>query len=59
MTRPSSGGCARLDDPAGLLEGGGKRMRHVKLRPDVPVDEMALQQLIEDACADLRRKLGA
>lgn len=25
---------AELADPAGLLEGSGKRMRHVKLRPD-------------------------
>ena len=26
---------AGLDDPAGMLEGTGKRMRHAKLRPDV------------------------
>lgn len=40
---------ALLDDPADLLEGTGKRMRHVKLRPDVDVDSVALQRLIEDA----------
>jgi hypothetical protein len=49
---------ANLDDPAGLLDGSGKRMRHVKLRPESPVDPMALQQLIEDAYADLHRKLS-
>src|ERR1043165_7745879 len=35
-----------LPDPAGLLEGSGKFMRHVKLRPGVAVDEAALQALI-------------
>lgn len=49
---------AYLDDPAGLLEGNGKRMRHVKLRPGVSGDDMALLRLIEDACADMRRALG-
>src|SRR5688572_11602772 len=29
---------ASLPDPAGLLEGSGKRMRHVKLRWGAPVD---------------------
>src|SRR6187431_2037113 len=31
-----------LDDPAGLLEGMGKRMRHVKLRPGREHDSDAL-----------------
>ncbi len=44
---------ALLDDPAGLLQGNGKRMRHVKLRPGTPVDSMALERLIEDAYAGL------
>ena len=48
---------ARLDDPAGLLEGSGKRMRHVKLRPGRAVDEAALQGLISAAYADIRRRL--
>lgn len=50
---------AGLDDPAQLLEGEGKRMRHVKLRPDRPCDAPALRNLIEDACADMRRRLQA
>ena len=40
---------ALLDDPSGLLEGAGKRMRHVKLHAGVGCDEAALQRLIEDA----------
>lgn len=32
---------AELDDPAGLLEGSGKFMRHVKLRPGSRIDEEA------------------
>lgn len=47
---------AELPDPAGLLEGAGKRMRHVKLRLEVDVDEAALQRLIEEACRDMRRR---
>src|SRR5436305_12596001 len=41
-----------LDDPAGLLEGTGKRMRHVKLRWGTPVDTAALDALIEAAYRD-------
>jgi hypothetical protein len=49
---------AGLDDPADLLQGTGKRMRHVKLRPDSGVDAASLQRLIEDAYVDMRRRLG-
>lgn len=48
-----------LDDPAQLLEGTGRRMRHVKLRPGTEVDQPALLQLVEDAYADMHRKLSA
>ena len=48
---------AVLDDPALLLEGTGKFMRHVKLRPDRDVDEAALTALIEAAYADIRARL--
>jgi len=44
-----------LPDPAGLLEGAGKRMRHVKLRPGVEVDEGALITLVAAAYADVRQ----
>ncbi len=49
---------ASLDDPADLLQGAGKRMRHVKLRPDSDVDAAALERLIEDAYASMQRRLG-
>ncbi|MEJ0099820.1 MAG: DUF1801 domain-containing protein [Pseudomonadota bacterium] len=49
---------ALLDDPAGLLEGSGKRMRHVKVHRGVEPDHVALGQLIEDAHADIRRGIA-
>ena len=49
---------AQLDDPAGLLEGEGRFMRHVKLRPDRPVDAAALEKLIDDAYADMKARLA-
>ncbi|HEX3943873.1 MAG TPA: DUF1801 domain-containing protein [Rhizomicrobium sp.] len=49
---------AALADPAGLLEGAGKRMRHMKLRPGVPLNAAALSTLIATAYADIRQRLG-
>jgi hypothetical protein len=48
---------AHLDDPAELLVGSGKRMRHVKLVPGIEPDTAALRHLIEDAYADIKRWL--
>jgi hypothetical protein len=48
---------ASLDDPAGLLEGSGKRMRHVKLRWGQPVNEAALSALIAAAYRDIKLRL--
>jgi hypothetical protein len=48
---------AALADPASLLEGTGKRMRHVKLRPGKELDVEALSDLIAAAYADIRRRL--
>jgi hypothetical protein len=48
---------AEMDDPAGLLEGTGKFMRHVKLRPGRRVDESALEALIKTAYADMQRRM--
>jgi len=50
---------AELPDPAGLLEGTGKLMRHVKLRPGVAIDEDALTALIDAAYEDTRRLVEA
>jgi hypothetical protein len=48
---------ALLNDPARLLEGTGKRGRHVKLRPGRDVDGAALAQLVDAAYADIRSRL--
>ena len=48
---------ASLDDPAELLEGSGKRMRHVKLHPDRKVNAAALAKLIEAAYKDIKWRL--
>ena len=49
---------ADLPDPAGLLEGSGKRMRHVKVRWGQTVNASALEALIAAACRDMRSRLG-
>jgi hypothetical protein len=49
---------ASLGDPAGLLEGSGKRMRHVKVRWGEKVNTDALNALIAAAYADMRRRLS-
>jgi hypothetical protein len=48
-----------LDDPAGILEGSGKRMRHVKLTPDREPDAAALGRLIDAAYRDIKARLDA
>ena len=50
---------AELEDPAGLLEGAGKRMRHVKIRWAQPVNAAALTGLIAAAYQDIRLRLGS
>jgi len=48
---------ASLPDPAHLLQGSGKFMRHVKLRPGSAVDSAALAKLIETAYADIKARV--
>ena len=48
---------ADLKDPAHLLEGTGKRMRHVKIRPGAQLDAKALGALIQAAYADVKTRL--
>ncbi|TJY59980.1 DUF1801 domain-containing protein [Sinimarinibacterium sp. CAU 1509] len=50
---------AELPDPDGLLEGSGKFMRHVKLRPAAAVHDAALSALIRAAYADVKVRLAA
>jgi len=49
---------AELADPAGLLEGSGKLLRHVKLGPGRTVDAVLLESLIEAAYADIRERVS-
>jgi hypothetical protein len=48
---------ADLEDPAHLLEGSGKRMRHVKLKAGVATDSKALGALIQAAYEDVKIRL--
>lgn len=49
---------ALLPDPAGLLQGTGKRMRHLRLRAGEAPDEAAIAALIARAYDDVRRALA-
>jgi hypothetical protein len=46
-----------LPDPARLLEGAGKFMRHVKLRPGTTMNAAALTRLIESAYLDMKERV--
>jgi Domain of unknown function (DU1801) len=48
---------AQLRDPRGLLEGTGKRMRHVKVKPGEEFDAAALGALIDAAYFDIKSRL--
>ena len=48
---------ASLADPNGLLQGAGKRMRHVKVRWGKAFDEAALSELIAAAYRDMRERV--
>ena len=48
---------ASLADPARLLQGSGKFMRHVKLRPGVAVDAAYLRGLIERAYSEMKARV--
>ena len=48
---------AALPDPEGLLQGTGKRMRHVKLRPGTSMDAAPLRRLIETAYSDMKARV--
>ncbi len=48
---------AALADPAGLLQGNGKSMRHVKLSAGTLIDEEALARLIDVAYRDIKARV--
>ena len=48
---------AALPDPARLLQGTGRFMRHVRLRPGTSTDAAALTKLIHTAYSDIRARV--
>lgn len=48
---------ASLYDKNGLLEGTGKNMRHVKIKPGVSYAEIEIKILIKAAYGDIKRRL--
>jgi len=46
-----------LPDPAHLLEGKGRCMRHVKLRPGTAMDGAALTRLIQAAYSSMKTRV--
>ena len=48
---------AALPDPARLLQGTGKFMRHVKLRPGTLTNVAALSKLIDTAYLDIKSRV--
>jgi hypothetical protein len=48
---------ASLPDPAHLLQGSGKFMRHVRLKPVTPINDAALRSLIEAAYSDIKARV--
>lgn len=48
---------AALPDPARLLQGSGKFMRHVKLKPGTATNTAALNRLIDAAYSDIKARV--
>ena len=48
---------ATLPDPAKLLQGNGKFMRHVKLKPGTATNSAALNTLIEASYSDIKARV--
>jgi len=48
---------ASLPDPARLLQGDGKFMRHVKLRPGTATNAAAISKLIRTAYSDIKARV--
>jgi hypothetical protein len=48
---------ASLADPARLLQGTGRFMRHVKLKPSAAVNAAALSSLVEAAYWDIKARV--
>ena len=49
---------AELPDPAGVMEGTGKKLRHVKVRSVLDAERPEFRTLVEEALAERRQALG-
>ena len=49
---------AELPDPAGVMEGTGKKLRHVKVRSVQDAERPEFRTLVEEALAERRQALG-
>jgi len=49
---------AELADPRGLMEGTGKKLRHIKVKNIEKVDQPALRDIIQDSLEERREALG-
>ncbi|MBL1197419.1 MAG: hypothetical protein HND51_24015, partial [Chloroflexi bacterium] len=49
---------ATLPDPEGLMEGTGKKLRHVKIRSIEDAERPAIRTLIAEALAERKGALG-
>ena len=50
---------AELDDPAGLLQGTGRLMRHVKLKPRLESNVAELSAMVDAAHKDVKSRVVA
>ena len=50
---------AALPDPAGLLRGAGKRMRHVRIEPNSALDRSSLEALVVVSHRDIVARVQA
>ena len=46
-----------LNDKRGVLEGSGKRMRHIKIKPEVATNDNEIANFIKEAYLDIKRRL--
>ena len=47
-----------LPSKSGLLEGTGKRMRHIKLKPNLKSEDEAILSLISESYQDIKKRIS-
>lgn len=48
---------AELPDPSGLLEGKGRRMRHIKLRVEMDINDQEILTILQHAYLDIKERI--